>query len=151
MIPTPLYELAKACQGRLVCDAGKEKTRITSVTTDSRKACPGALFGAIKGERADGHDYIKKAAELGAAAVLCEREPEDAGIPYILVKSTLKALQEMAAMILEKADIPVIAITGSVGKTSTKEMIAAVLSVKYNILKMIFRWIIENLRRKQMN
>jgi len=135
MIPITLTELAASSGGRLVCRAGEERTCITSVTTDSRTACPGALFGAIKGERVDGHDYIGKAAASGASAVLAEKEPQDADIPYILVPSTIKALQAIAADVLKKAGIPVVAVTGSVGKTSTKEMVAAVLSQKYNILK----------------
>ena len=135
MIPTTIRELAGSCGGRLVCRPEETECTVTSVCTDSRKVRPGALFGAIKGERVDGHDFIAGAAEDGAVCILCEREPEGTDVPYILVPSTLKALQAMAAYVLEKADIPVIAVTGSVGKTSTKEMIASVLSVKYRILK----------------
>lgn len=135
MIPIALKELAMACGGRLVCTPEEENITVTSVSTDSRQVKKGTLFGAIKGERSDGHDYIKACAESGAAAALCEKEPEGTDIPYILVPSTLKALQDMAAHVLKKAGIPVVAVTGSAGKTSTKEMIASVLSRKYNVLK----------------
>ncbi len=135
MISTTIKELSRACEGRLVCKAGEENAPVTSVCTDSRKAGPGSLFGAIKGERSDGHDFIGQVEKAGAACVLCERIPENTGIPCIVVPSTLKALQAMAAYILKNAGIPVIAVTGSAGKTSTKEMIAQVLSQKMKVLK----------------
>ena len=134
MLPFTIKELGEACGSRPVCGPGEENTVITSVCTDSRKVLPGAIFGALKGEKSDGHDYIASVADK-AACVLCERPPENTNIPYILVPSTLKALQNIAKYVLRKADIPVIAITGSVGKTSTKEMTASVLSQKYTLLK----------------
>jgi UDP-N-acetylmuramoyl-tripeptide--D-alanyl-D-alanine ligase len=127
-----LEEISAACGGQLV--SGKDII-ITSIVTDSRKAAAGCLFAAIKGERTDGHNFIKTAAQQGAAAVLCEKAPENTDIPYILTSSTLKALQDIAAYILKKAEIPVVGIGGSVGKTSTKEAVAAVLSQKYSVLK----------------
>lgn len=132
MIALSLEEISAACGGELVSD---KNIIITSITTDSRKACAGCLFAAIKGERSDGHDYIGSAAKAGAAAVICEKRPEGVEIPYILVKSTLKALQDTAAYILKKAGIPVVGIGGSVGKTSTKEAVASVLSQKFKVLK----------------
>ena len=83
----------------------------------------------------DGHDFIPRVAEEGALGVVCEKEPENCGIPYILVKDSFEALQDIAEYYRKQLTIPVIGITGSVGKTSTKEMIAAVLSQKFHILK----------------
>ena len=128
-----LEEISKACGGQLISDV--KDIVITNITTDSRQAKKGCLFAAIKGERTDGHKFIGSAAQLGASAAICERPPEDTKIPYILTGSTLKALQDIAAYMLRKADIPVVGIGGSVGKTSTKEAVAAVLSQKYSVLK----------------
>lgn len=115
---------------------GEGDRSITSITTDSRKACQGSLFACIKGEKTDGHHYIGQAVNNGALAVLCEKMPkEDLSVPCILTDSTIGALGKMAAKILEQAKIPVTAVAGSVGKTSTKEMIASVLAQKYRLLK----------------
>lgn len=115
------------------------KTEIENITTDSRAVTPGALFAAIPGERTDGHLYIASALEKGAVCVLAERIPEDfpaeEAQKVILVPSTLRALMELAEFYLKQLNIPVIGIVGSVGKTSTKEMTASVLSTKYQVLK----------------
>lgn len=108
---------------------------IVSITTDSRTAVKGCLFAAIKGERVDGHDYIQACFEKGAACVIAERYPEEMYGPVIIVESTLSALQQIAKYYLASLNIPVVGITGSVGKTSTKEMIASVLSTKYRVCK----------------
>lgn len=113
-------------------DLGRE---ITAVTTDSRKAKPGCLFAAIKGERVDGHDFAEAVFAQEALAVLGERELPDVSGNYIRVPSTIEALGAVAEYYLEQLHIPVVGITGSVGKTSTKEMIAAVLAQKYKVLK----------------
>lgn len=131
MKPITLKEIANACSGKLV---GDENTVITSVETDSRKVVSGTLFAAIPGNRVDGHDFIESSIEKGMACALCEREP-NCNTPYILVPSTLQALKDIAAYYRSLFTIPIIGITGSVGKTSTKEMIASVLSVKYKIHK----------------
>lgn len=107
---------------------------LSAVTTDSREVMPGGLFAAIAGARADGHDYIRSAAEKGAACVLCERFAE-ADVPQIRVPDTQAALQTLAAYYRERFDIPFIGVTGSVGKTTAKEMIAAVLSERYETLR----------------
>ena len=132
MIVLNIKEICDVCGGRLV---GEPNTEINKITTDSRKAEKGSLFAAIAGERVDGHDYIGAAVRCGAAAVLVEKELKEPGVPYIVVNSTLKALQDIAAYILKKADIPVVGIGGSVGKTSTKEAIASVLAQKFSVLK----------------
>ncbi len=129
-----LGRMADVCGGIYY---GREEDRdreVCAITTDSRKAESGCLFAAIKGERADGHDFIGQVFEKGALCVIGEREPETL-FNYIKVESTIKALGALAAYYLEQLSIPVVGITGSVGKTSTKEMVAAVLSQKYRTLK----------------
>ncbi len=113
-------------------DLGRE---ITMITTDSRKAEAGGLFAAIRGERVDGHDFIPAVFAQGTLVVLGERELSDAAGNYIRVPSMVEALGAIAECYLEQLQIPVVGITGSVGKTSTKEMIAAVLARKYRVLK----------------
>ena len=107
---------------------------ITAVTTDSRAAVPGCLFAAIPGARVDGHDFIPMAAQKGAACVLCERVT-DAPVAHIVVPDTQAALQAIAAWYRRQFDIPFIGVTGSVGKTTAKEMIAAVLSARFHTLR----------------
>lgn len=108
---------------------------IESITTDSRQAAEGCLFVAVKGERVDGHDFIPSVFEKGAACVVCEREPENVSGAWIQVESSLQAIKDMAEFYRKQLDIQVVGITGSVGKTSTKEVIASVLSEKYQVLK----------------
>lgn len=124
-----------ACLKSPVCNGkGKEHIEITGAVLDSRKAEPGNLFFATKGERVDGHDFIAQVAKKGAALVVCEKAPE-VDIPYIVVEDSFWALKEVAKFYRGQLTIPVIGVTGSVGKTSTKEMIAACLSAKYRVLK----------------
>ncbi|MCD8026738.1 MAG: UDP-N-acetylmuramoyl-tripeptide--D-alanyl-D-alanine ligase [Clostridiales bacterium] len=130
-----LEEIACACGGQYVGDEALKQTAITSVERDSRQIKNGSLFLAIKGERVDGHDYIEKCFESGAACAVCEKAPENPTKPYILVDSTLEAVKLIAKAYRRKFDIPVIGISGSVGKTSTKEMVYAVLSQKYKTHK----------------
>ncbi len=111
----------------------EETVVISDICTDSRKITPGCLFVALKGERFDGHAFLQQALEQGAAAVMGEIPFE--GGPYLRVKDTSQALLDLAAGYRRQFPIPVVAITGSVGKTTTKEMVAAVLSQKYCCLK----------------
>ncbi len=125
-------EIATALQGRLVnCSADKE---ITGVSIDSRSIKQGDLFIALRGESFDGHNFIGSAAEKGATLVITEKEPEQS-VPHILVRDSLKALQDIARHYRNKFNIPFVAITGSSGKTTTKDMIASVLSQKFEVLK----------------
>ena len=128
-------ELLTATGGTLL--AGGASAAVTSVSTDSRKAGEGALFIPLTGERFDGHDYIDKALALGAAGCLCARTPA-AFLPdkfYIAVPDTRLALKALASWYRGQFDIPFVQITGSVGKTTTKEMIASVVSQRYRTLK----------------
>lgn len=107
---------------------------ITGVTTDSRESEPGLLFVAIKGERFDGHDFISQAISRGAAAVIAERMPdglEDEAMKILLVPNSIEALGKVARTYKSRIRPRTIAVTGSVGKTTTKEFIYAVSSAKY--------------------
>ena len=108
---------------------------ISFVTTDSRVVLDDCLFAAIKGEQSDGHDYIGASIEKGALCVIAERLPEDAALPVILVKNTVEALGELAAFYRRGFNFPVLGITGSVGKTTSKEMVSAVLSQRFKVHK----------------
>lgn len=131
-----LRRIAQACGGILHAKNGAETREVANIVTDSRKAGEGSLFAAIRGERVDGHSFIPAVFAQGALCVITERElPEDTPGSWIKVLSTLQALKDIAEYYLARMDIPVVGITGSVGKTSTKEMIAAVLAQKYHTLK----------------
>lgn len=127
-------EITAACGGRLI--GGNPETEITSVTADSRQVKPGTLFVPIVGERTDAHCYIGKAFESGAAATLTqEHETAEGPGVWIAVGSTPDALQKIAACWRKKFTGPVVGITGSVGKTTTKEMTALALSAGRNVMK----------------
>jgi UDP-N-acetylmuramoyl-tripeptide--D-alanyl-D-alanine ligase len=109
----------------------------TGITTDTRTLKPGHLFLALRGEKFDGHDFAGVAVEKGAIAAITERGKGSQlnGVPQLQVEDTLQAYQQLARWWRDQFDIPVIAVTGSVGKTTTKELIAAVLSTQGNVLK----------------
>ena len=129
-----LTELVNAVHGELLQGGTAE---ITAVSTDSRTVPDGALFIPLVGETFDGHDYIEKALAAGAAGCLCARVPETLlpGKFYVRVADTTVAYKDLAAWYRAQFDLPVVQVTGSVGKTTTKEMIAAVLSQKFKTLK----------------
>ena len=130
-----LGNIADACGGIYHgTEAAKEKT-IAEITTDSRKAGKDSLFVAIKGERVDAHKFIPAVFKQGALCVISEQELEAPAGAYIQVDSSLQAIKDIAEFYRKQLDIKVVGITGSVGKTSTKEMIASVLSEKYRVLK----------------
>ena len=130
-----LAEIAASCGGKYVGEEALKNTAITSVERDSRAVKDGSLFLAIKGERVDGHDFIEKCYDSGALCAICEKAPENLKKPYILVDSTLNAVKDIAKAYREKFDIPVVGVSGSVGKTSTKEMLYAVLSQRFKTHK----------------
>lgn len=103
---------------------------VTSVVTDSREVTPGALFVCVPGKRADGHDFAAQAREQGAVALLASRPLPDAGLPVLLVPDTVKALGRIAALWRGKTRAKVVAVTGTAGKTTLKETLAQVLSVR---------------------
>ena len=107
------------------------EAEITNVVKDTGEVTPGSLFVAIKGERFDGHDFIPKAIEAGAAAVMTARREEKYPVPALYVEDTRQAMLDLAGGYRDQFDCPVVAITGSVGKTTTRGMTAAVLGRMY--------------------
>jgi len=133
-----INELLKAAGGRLI--SGRIDTRVLGISIDSRTIKPQEAFIAIKGAKLDGHNFIGQALEKRARAIIFQEEiPRVKGkdITFIKVKDTIKALGDIAKFQREKFDIPIIAVTGSNGKTTAKEMIAQVLSKKFKVLKNI--------------
>lgn len=134
-----IERMAQACNARL-CGALSDLETVrqrtaAGIVTDSRQVRKDFVFVALPGERVDGHDFIPQVFAAGALAVVCEREPAEAAGVCLCVTSTKEALKKLAACYLDELGIPVVGITGSVGKTSTKEMIASVLSQKYHVHK----------------
>lgn len=134
-------EVAKAVGGQ-VAGGPAEGQRISSVVVDSRQVTPGALFVALKGQKHDGHDFLLDAFVKGAGAALVERVPADASLqvggqppPMIQVDNTLVALQELARWWRRRLGLKVIGVTGSVGKTTTKEVVASVLRRRFEVVK----------------
>lgn len=129
-----LGQIAQLTGGRLL--QGHPETLILSYIFDSRQAGPGSLFFALKDKR-DGHQYVRDAYEKGAVAACVSEEvsglPPDFGL--IRVENTLKALQTLAARLLSRSSVKIVGITGSVGKTSTKEFTARLLQEKFRVLK----------------
>lgn len=137
MEPMTIRELLVATGGKLAGDVQDLDRALHSVETDSRALREDSLFIPLIGERFDAHDFLDTALSGGAAGCLCMRLPK-AMLPgkfYILVENTQTALGDLAKYYRRKFDIPYIAVTGSVGKTTTKEMLATVLGQKYKVLK----------------
>ncbi len=130
-----LREITAACGGTYFGDAENAAKEVSSVVIDSRKVEKDSLFIAIRGARVDGHTFIPQTMKDGALAAVSEENLGDVPYPYILVDSCEQALKDIAEHYRRSLDIKVVGISGSVGKTSTKEMIASVLSQKYNVLK----------------
>jgi len=134
MIGLKISEIMEVTQGKL--QGGDSSVLVGDISTDSRKINPGSLFIALKGERFDGNDFLTEAFANGAVAVMTDREAADfPGRIVIKVEDTLKALHDLALYYRDRFDIPFVGITGSVGKTSTKDMVACALGARYNVLK----------------
>lgn len=120
---------------------GHREGAFRGVSTDSRVIAKGDLFVALVGERFDGHDFLRTAVEAGAAGVVVQRDRQRKGnglppdVTVLSVEDTLKALGDIAHYWRMKFDVPVVAVTGSSGKTTTKEMAAAILGQTKNVLK----------------
>ncbi len=132
-----IKEIISATKGSLV--SGKVLKRLTGICIDSRTLIAGSIFIPIVGKKFDGHDFVKEAVKKGAKAVIYADENKvkdfEKGVVYIKVNNTTQALGSLARFHRRRFDIPVIAVTGSSGKTTTKEMISWVLSAKYSIHK----------------
>ncbi len=151
-----IRQILDACKGTFVYhgipgqeDAYKDIC-VSGVVLDSRQVAEGGVFVATVGQRVDGHSFIRQVFQRGVSLVVCEKAPEqlqeepmtaeaEADLQtcgsYVLVKDSFQALKDIAEAYRKTLDIPVIGITGSVGKTSTKEFIAGVLGEKYQVLK----------------
>ncbi|MFA4991948.1 MAG: UDP-N-acetylmuramoyl-tripeptide--D-alanyl-D-alanine ligase [Candidatus Omnitrophota bacterium] len=134
-----IREILTAVNGRIL--SGNEDDIVTGVSTDTRRIKSGELFLAIKGERFDGHSFILDAVSRGAGGVLVQeggitnanfKMPD---VSFVSVSDSVKALGDIAKFHRSRFDIPVIGITGSNGKTTSKEMIAGILNKKFNVLK----------------
>ena len=141
-----IKEIAAAAGGTLVLGGGADgDAGVTSAVLDSRKVEAGGVFFATVGERVDGHKFITEVFAKGAALVITQKKPEQVEAEhgckasewgsYLLVEDTLQALKDIAECYRRKLQVKVVGITGSVGKTSTKEFIAGVLAQKYKVLK----------------
>lgn len=145
-----LFEIEKACNAgtgnsRLVLKQMDGNTKVTSVVIDSREVTAQGVFIATVGEKVDGHRFVPEVFAKGVSLVITEKTPEQVeaehGVPasewksYLLVKDSFQALKELAEYYRSKLSIPIVGITGSVGKTSTKEFVAGVLAEKYSVLK----------------
>ncbi len=134
MEPIAVKEIVNAVEGELLC--GNAETLIETVTTDSRKSGKNMLFIPLVGDTFDGHEFIGAAFNMGAVCALTHKDCEVVCSGAIIrVKDTKKALADLARFYLQKFSVPVIALTGSVGKTTTKDMVAAALGEKYRVLK----------------
>lgn len=128
-----IKEIINAVNGKLLC--GDENSTITDIQYDSREVKSGALFVPIIGENVDAHKFISQCFESGAGASFTQYENTEKNGALIYVNDTKKALQDLASWYRDKFSCPIIGITGSVGKTTTKEMIYSALATKLNVMK----------------
>lgn len=135
-------DICAATGGTLIAPKknGIDRLETEAVSTDSRTVSKGALFVALKGERFDGHEYLLEAREKGAAAAIVEKSSVEKlpvlpdGFPVIAVRDSLKAFGKLAAFHRKRFAVPVVAVTGSYGKTTTRALVAAALSPSYKVL-----------------
>ena len=127
-------DILKICSGKLLC--GSENIKLGKFCTDTRTIHKGDVYVGLVGEKVNGSDFYQDAINKGASVCILNKDvPVDSGVCIVVVTDTLKCLQELAKYKRSLLNIPVIAITGSVGKTSTKDMIASVISTKYSVHK----------------
>lgn len=135
-----LKKIAEAVNGELHTEALSDQFLIDTVEAngvflDSRKVGKGDIFIATRGEHVDGHSFIDSVFDAGALGVICEQAPRQPKGPYMVVKNSFQALRALAEYYRAQLPVKVVGITGSVGKTSTKEFVASVLSKKFRVLK----------------
>jgi UDP-N-acetylmuramoyl-tripeptide--D-alanyl-D-alanine ligase len=135
MATLTVQEIVRATQGALV--VGDLAVSVNGVSLDTRTLGVGDAFFAIRGPRLDGHDFVADAASRGASCVVVHNVPDPmpTGVPVVLVEDTTRALGRLGAAQRAKFNIPVVAVTGSNGKTTTKELVAAVLATRWRVLK----------------
>ena len=129
-------KVAEICGGTMYNVGCEHKVLFETVCTDSREADNTSMFVAIRGERVDGHSYISNVVKAGCRCVIAERVPLDVkGIAVIIVEDSIRAIRDIAEYIKAQVDVKTVAVTGSVGKTTTKEFLSAVLDRKFNLYK----------------
>ncbi len=137
MIRMTVKDILGATGGRLA--SGQESAAVPSFSTDTRSIIPGSVFIALKGKNFDGHDFVRQAFDKGAAGAIVEREVKPAASDkdknIVVVEDCFEAMGRIAAEIRRRADVPVVCITGTNGKTTTKEILAHILSSRYKVLK----------------
>ena len=135
MDATSFEKIARWSEGRLA--TGDPQGTVTTVCTDSRALKAGDLFVALRGDKFDGHTFLAEAAKRGAAGAMVEEFPAESipGFAVILVKDTLQGLQRLGAEYRRSLDLQVVGLTGSNGKTSTKDLTAAVLGENFQVTK----------------
>ena len=126
-------DIVTATGGRLLC--GDENTPVYHIKTDSRSVGAGDLFVPLKGEKVDGHRFLAQAVEGGAAAVLTSGQEPAGSCACVAVEDTLKALQDIGRYCRSRLSLPLVGVTGSVGKTTTREMIAEALSGGFRVFR----------------
>ncbi|MDO5812349.1 MAG: UDP-N-acetylmuramoyl-tripeptide--D-alanyl-D-alanine ligase [Bacillota bacterium] len=128
-----VYEIVEATQGILV--SGNKYDEINFFSQDSRQMTNGGMYIPLKGERFDGHDFIESAFQTGAQAIISEKDVSYEDKIVIKVKDTYQALKDMASYLRSHRPVKVVGVTGSVGKTSTRDMVYSVVKQKYKTLK----------------
>ncbi len=129
-------KIAEICEGTLYSVACENKVLFETVCTDSREADNTSMFVAIRGERVDGHSYIPNVVKAGCRCVIAERVPLDVkGIAVIIVEDSVRAIRSIAEYVKTQVDVRTVAVTGSVGKTTTKEFLSAVLDRSFKLYK----------------
>ncbi|MBI4395239.1 MAG: UDP-N-acetylmuramoyl-tripeptide--D-alanyl-D-alanine ligase [Candidatus Omnitrophica bacterium] len=126
-----LREIAETCDGKLITE--ETDRQVSGVSTDSRTIRDGELFVALHGPRFDGHEFLQEAFRKGAACALVDQKIQNGKYPVVVVADTLKALQDLAAFYRSRFSIPTVAVTGSAGKTTTKECIGVLLSDVFRV------------------
>ena len=126
---------AAAICGGPVYGMPENDCELTRIEIDSRKVTPGCLFAAYRGEKTDGHLYISAAFHNGAACALAEYVPEGTEGPVIICSDVQEAVEKLVSAFRRRLKIPVVAITGSVGKTTGKEMVSSVLAQHFRVHK----------------
>lgn len=129
-------KVASICGGTLYSVACENPVLFETVCTDSREADNTSMFVAIRGERVDGHSYISNVVKAGCRCVIAERVPLDVkGVAVIVVENSVRAIRDIAEYIKGQVEVKTVAVTGSVGKTTTKEFLSSVLDRKFNLYK----------------
>lgn len=129
-------KVAEICGGTVYSVGCEHKVLFETVCTDSREADDTSMFVAIRGERVDGHSYISNVVKAGCRCVIAERVPLDVkGVSVIIVQDSVRAIRDIAEYVKAQVDVITVAVTGSVGKTTTKEFLSAVLDRKFHLYK----------------